>query len=323
MKHLHRDNFRHLTGLGRDFAGFIDYVLGDWTLDNGQEPPTGNLQVWRDATEFRARFSPHDENPQVESDIAGHELTRELMLSIIVECNGLREVTVLPLLMVVNGAPDYSNYHQVYQHHFVRDGDDQRIANSCYTGVTKRGWRTRWSEHLRSAESGSHYRFHRAIRQWQGVARATTHMVVALCPSESAAMDIEEGLVERDSLYPLGLNMIPGGRSGLAYLRKIGAIGANERVGVDDRQSIINRFFERATRKGLPNPLAAANWLDAHYAERVICAGPDRLKAQQIRDARFFASMGRDAADIAQRVGARNVAQIERVLSGSTYSRIV
>jgi hypothetical protein len=237
--------------------------------------------------------------------------------------DGLLEITSVPLQMVLDNAPSCFDRYQMYQHDFLIDGASESIKNACYVGITKRGWRTRWAEHVRAAKSGSHYRFHQAIRQWHGVAKAVSHAVVAVGLSERQAMAAEEEAIRRDTLYPFGLNMIPGGNSGLAYLRAIGALGTGERIAPDDRQSAINRFFERATRKGLPNPLAAANWLDASYSERVICSGPDRLKAQQIRDARFFASMGQDAAQIAPQVGARNIAQIERVLSGSTYARIV
>ena len=112
----------------------------------------------------------------------------------------------------------------------------------------------------------------------------------------------------------------------LAYLfaasLAIGALGKCERVGVDDVDAIINRFFDRTSREGRPNPLAAANWLSSDYAEKVICAGPDRLKPQQIRDARFFSSLGQNADEIAMRIGARNSAQVERLVSGQTYSRI-
>jgi hypothetical protein len=148
------------------------------------------------------------------------------------------------------------------------------------------------------------------------------HQIIAHANSEQRAMEMEERIVARDTLYPLGLNMIPGGNAGLAYLRRIGALGKNERIAPDDRQNIINRFFDRTSRKGLPNPLAAANWLNADYAEKVICAGEDRLKPQQIRDARYFASLGQSAEEIMMQIDARNVAQVQRLIAGETYSRI-
>jgi hypothetical protein len=149
------------------------------------------------------------------------------------------------------------------------------------------------------------------------------HAIVGCTDSERKAMDMEEHIVARDSLHPLGLNMIPGGYAGIVHLRNLNVVGKRERIGVDDVDSIINRYCERASRKGEPNLKAALNWLTPGYAEKVICTSPDRLKPQQIRDARFFASLGRDADDIATRIGARNSDQIKRLVSGQTYSRIL
>lgn len=286
---------------------------------------TGHLVITNDmdAGECRYEHEPFVPSALDRQYIGGVKTTEWLELALIMKRNDRLEITALPLALVLASAPpEFSTGYQMYQHDFLLDGHRESIKGASYIGITKRGWRTRWAEHVRSANSGSHYRFHQAIRQWHGVAGATLHAIVACGLSEQQAMAAEEEAIRRDTLYPNGLNMVPGGNAGLAYLRQIGAIGASERVAPDDRQTVINRFFERATRKGLPNPLAAANWLSPDYAEKVICAGPDRLKPQQIRDARYFASMGRDAADIAQQVGARNVLQVQRLLTGSTYSRI-
>lgn len=326
-RRIDRDNFRHLTGFGRDVAGYVDTVLDE--LD-AMDPQTiisraaGNVIIHlKDTGAVTYRFMPLD--PYAIKDTPGKSAYESAVinttLGILVDRGGFREITALPIYLVTH--PEYFGHYHIYQHAFLNDQHGNVIENAKYTGVTKRGWRKRWSEHLHAANSGSHYRFHKAIKQWQGVATVTMHHVIAHANSEQRAMTAEERIVARDTLYPLGLNMIPGGNAGLAYLRRIGALGKNERVGVDDVQQVINRFFENTSRKGIPNPLAAANWLDPDYAEKVICAGPDRLKAQQIRDARYLASLGHDVDIVAERVGARNVDQIRRVLSGSTYSRIL
>lgn len=285
----------------------------------------GNVIVHhhQDTNEVTYRFMPLDVE-SIKSTPGKSEYESAVInmtLGIFVDRGGFREVTALPIYLVTN--PEYFGHYHIYRHAFLTDQNGEQIANAGYTGVTKRGWRTRWAEHLHAASSGSHYRFHQAIKQWQGIATTTMHQIIGHATTEHLAMAMEERIVARDTLYPLGLNMIPGGNAGLAYLRKIGALGASERVGVDDAQKLINRFFENTSRKGLPNPLAAANWLDPSYAEKVICSGPDRLKAQQIRNARFFSSLGYDVEDVAERVGARNVEQVQRLLSGSTYSHIL
>lgn len=319
MKYLHRDNFRHLTGFGRDMADYVDFVIG-------QEAQflNANIQILYDA---ETNMVSHQVQPYGNAEdegitIGGHAAHSHMMLSIMVKHHGIGEATAVPVMMIIKDAPDFSGTYQMYQHYFTSDESGQPIENACYTGITKRGWRTRWAEHLRSANAGSHYLFHKAIRQWNGKAQFSMHVVIGCGLSEHGALKAEEEIVEKETLYPLGLNMVPGGTAGIAYLRRIGAIGQTERVSPDDRQSAVDRFFERTSRKGLSNPLAAANWLNSEYAEKVICAGPDRLKPQQIRDARYFASLGQDASQIAERVGARNTTQVQRLISGETYSRI-
>lgn len=316
---LDRDNFRHLTGFGRDMAGYVGTVFDKLHDGRFVVGDVNQIRIYYDKNKnmVHHRFAWTEGETYKDSvDIA-----LRTDLQIIIEHDGFRETTAMPMFMVMSNA--CRNSYHLYAHMFLNDQDDADIDHAMYIGVTKRGWRTRWAEHLKAAESGSHCRFHKAIRQWHGVAKNVAHKIVGHASSEQKAMELEERLVAKNSLYPLGLNMIPGGYAGITYLRKIGAVGVNERVGVDDVQRIINRFFEHTSRKGIANPLAAANWLDPSYAEKVICAGPDRLKPQQIRDARFLSSLGQDADTIAERVGARNVDQVQRLLTGSTYSRIL
>lgn len=314
---LDRDNFRHLTGFGRDMAAYVDSAMLD--LHDGVFVVGGVDTIYithnrdHNTVSHKTAWVGHSKH-QDPVNIALHT-----KITIIVEQGGFTEIIAVPLAMISSVC---RNYYHIYSHIFQTDQNGADIDDAMYIGVTKRGWRTRWAEHLRSANAGSNYRFHKAIRQWHGVARCVRHDVLEWASTEQKAMEREERLVAANTLYPLGLNMVPGGNAGLAYLRKIGALGKNERVTVDGRQDIINRFFERTSRKGIPNPLAAANWLNADYAEKVICAGEDRLKPQQIRDARYFDSLGHDVNTIAAGIGARNVDQVRRLLAGETYSRI-
>lgn len=319
FEHLHSDNFRHLTGHGRNMADYVDFVLG-------QEAKFSNahIQILYDADSGLVDYQvvPYGSVEDEGITIAGHKARSHMTLSIITKRRSICESICVPVAMIINGTRDFSSTYQMYQHYFVTDDNGESIPNGCYTGITKRGWRVRWNEHLRSADAGSHYLFHKAIRRWHQKALVSVHVVVACGMSERDALAVEEEIVAKESLYPLGLNMVPGGNKGLAYLRRIGAIGERERVTPDDRQKRINGFFERTSRKGLPNPLAAVNWLDSEYAEKVICGGEDRLKPHQIRSARYFSSLGHDATEIASKIGARTVTQVKRLLAGETYSRI-
>lgn len=314
---IDRDNFRHLTGFGRDMANYAGKVIDE--VFDGKAISSGNIQIGHNYNEntLRYMFTPFEVSLEPQSE---YTLPGDFMLSIVTKRGDFCEVTSIPLWTL---NPLGSCQYHIYQHIFFSDQNDEPIQNATYTGVTKRGWRTRWTEHLRAAQSGSHCLFHGAIRQWHGIAKIVMHQIVGTASSEHVAMKMEEELVERDSYYPNGLNMIPGGYAGIAHLRNLGVLGKRERVGVDSIDAIINRFCNRPSRDGVPNPKAALNWLLPGYAEKVICGGSDRLKPQQIRAARSFASLGQNVDDIALRIGARNAAQVQRLVSGQTYSRIL
>jgi hypothetical protein len=226
----------------------------------------------------------------------------------------------LPSILV--GATRVSRGFVVYCHAML-DANGRAIPEMIYIGVTKRGWRHRYREHQRAALNGSRYRFHEALRKAMSADKASfTHIVEATTDNEEQAMAIEEKLVADLSLYPKGLNMIPGGRAGIAYLAKIGAISRGERVSPDGRGEIVERFFQQTSRVGMPNPLIAALWNSDQYAERIICGAPGRLKPHQINEARYLSSLGKMPSEIASFVAAKNEAQVRRMLSGTTYGRI-
>jgi hypothetical protein len=232
------------------------------------------------------------------------------------------QTSMMPLLF---NARCVADQHVVYAHTFgSNEGSVVPLGigapgGKSYIGITKRGWAKRYQEHHRSADVGSPYHFHRAIREWSGKT-SETHQIISCGLSQDDAMSLEEGLVERLSLYPRGLNMIPGGMAGIRYLAQHGfAVGPKA---WENRHVLLRQFATHCERSGRPNPLASALWYDPSYVEKVICGGDDRLKPKQIRDARFLASLGRSVEQVASEIGARNVTQVRRLLSGATYSRV-
>lgn len=346
FKYLHLENFRFLTGHGKDFARAVDRALGD--LDaygqvtelvevlSSKRGGTVNLPPGALVVHFRPvdLYAGHEFTPftsdrhqkTLEAGMARYnpngESSLDMILMTVLWDEARRSLVSAPLGMLLKKvSPDVTGMFQVYSHQFVTDENGESLPTDLsYIGVTRRGWRTRWSEHVNAATRGSHYRFHAAIRE-HGECQTMRHSIIGCFKTEAEAMTLEESMVGFETLHPLGLNMIPGGYAGMAYLHKI---GASNRIHVspDDKQDIINRFFETASRKGIPNPLASVNWQNPEYAEKVICAGEDRLKPEQIRTARFLASIGKSSQEIASEVGARNVAQVDRLLAGSTYSRV-
>ena len=138
-------------------------------------------------------------------------------------------------------------------------------------------------------------------------------------------MDIEEYLVEKYSLssrHPQGLNMIPGGRAGIAALHTLSAGTTKGPVETEEREISLDQYLMSHPQLGIPKPGVAEKWNDPTYAEAVICGRENRLSADQVRQIRYLAALGAGAAQIKEEVGAIDDGQIQRVLAGRTYSRI-
>ncbi len=150
------------------------------------------------------------------------------------------------------------------------------------------------------------------------------HVVCGAGYNEEEAMTVEERLVGKYSFgHSLGLNMIPGGKAGVAYLHRLNVLPADRPVIVDeDREKLLEAYLEEHPRKGLPNPLLAEHWKDDTYASRIICGGERRLSVEQVRRIRIASEEGLTDVAICKEIGAQNVDQVRRVLTGKTYTRI-
>ena len=330
---IHRDNFRWLTGLGHDFATVAEAELYRLLMLMEHRPILQALA-----------------NEEVKAPIAGHHaLPAEIACSIIITFRtrayaegevvsvgprtaGDRKPVPLNIwlrvpdvqrgqfftfvvnlgLIHVRSAPLPNGSHTVYTH---RIKVPKTQGNLIYTGVTRQGWQKRWTQHLRDTRAGSMHLFHQALRAHPNA--EYIHRAVAAGLSEAVAMQIEEMWADH-TLRPKGLNMIPGGYAGIRYLHKIGALAPRQKIDVDQREEILAEFILRKTQEGRPNPLMASLWRDDSFAERVICGPEGRLKPGQISDARLLASFGKNASEIAERIGAKNYLQVERLLSGRT-----
>lgn len=213
----------------------------------------------------------------------------------------------------------YAGGHTVYQHAVETPNGEAWL----YYGITKRNWAVRWGEHLADAKHGSNLLFHRALREKLIPGGRIFHVVCVAGVSEDDALDLEEYLVAKRSLFPghpNGLNMIPGGRAGILWLHKLGAL-SGQRPTVEQRDSALRKWVDANPRKGVPNPLVAQAWARDGYAEAVICGAPGRLSRGQVLGIRALAGRASPEA-IAASVGARNALQVDRVLRGATYSRV-
>ena len=218
----------------------------------------------------------------------------------------------IPLYAILKGFPDIRGMHSVYLHEMQGEGKVLR-----YVGITKQRWQDRLSQHVSSARTGSRLVFHDAIRRNQDEVKV--HRLVLVGCSYEAALKEEEELVDEFTLYPKGLNMIPGGKAGFAYLASLGF----RPIGAKARDACLEQLVERDVIEGRPNPLCAARWAsDQDYINRVICGHSSRLDLEQVRGIRMLNSFGKSVAEIASRLEISNTRQVREVVRGARYARV-
>lgn len=203
-----------------------------------------------------------------------------------------------------------SGEYQLYYHAFHTD------VPVAYWGITKNGWVKRLRQHLTTAKSGSGYAFHDAIRR-HGLCATHHHILLANLNFETA-MHYEEEFV-RGTLYPMGLNMIPGGHAGLKYLAKHG-MGAKT---LKQRDSAIASILKMKTINGKPNPLCAARWAsDQDYINRVVCGHSGRLTVKQVQVVKALARFDYTDEEIMGVSGVEKKHQVKNIRSGKRYSKV-
>ncbi|MPZ59141.1 MAG: hypothetical protein GEU91_22165 [Rhizobiales bacterium] len=211
----------------------------------------------------------------------------------------------------------------LYQHIFG-EGPSYPDDGFFYVGVTTRSWQKRWMEHRRAMETGSPLLFHRTLREELSAGRATYihHKVMGITDDLERLYATEEWLVERHWADTRRLNMIPGGKSGLKYLRENGMLAERVTPLPDERDRLVETWLRDHPRKGLPTPWVTEKWKDDEWAIAQICGRDDRLSVEQVRAIREL-SKAYSAEAIAERIGARTKEQVQRVIDGETYTRVV
>ena len=213
-----------------------------------------------------------------------------------------------------------------------------------YIGITSRSWAVRYREHVAKSKSGSNLPFHKAIRNEFNNYNTRFHYVLLVVHNRDEADSAEEQFVESRSLFPKGLNAIPGGKAGIRYLASINALrpkNTNKEEFIEDLLSDIlsnltevesNPSLKKLTQ--LPSHLLCGEkmeersemvefWSDDSNAARMITSRTDRLSIEQIREARYSAARGFNAEEICDQIGARNVDIVKRLLDGKTYRRVL
>lgn len=243
----------------------------------------------------------------------------------------------IPLRAVMKGGAALRGTYCVYLHALLASDKSEFV----YYGITKRGWNIRFAEHTKAAVAEkSHRLFPKKLNELID-ARAKhlsgsgdtnkPHLVGIISAltsvglSKDAAMDAEEYLVEKYSLassHPQGLNMIPGGRAGVAALYKLSTERPKDFTETEDRELALDQYLGSHPQSNISKPGIAMKWNDPDYAEAVICGRDNRLSGDQVRKIRYLAALGAGTGQIVEQLGALDEGQIRRVVAGRTYSRI-
>ena len=147
------------------------------------------------------------------------------------------------------------------------------------------------------------------------------HKVMAITDDLEQLYEAEDFLVEGHWDDERRLNMVPGGKSGLRYLRENGLLSKGVAPLPDERDKILHKWLNDQPRLGLPAPWVAEKWKDNDWAIAQICRRDGRLSPVQVKTIRELAK-NHTPEEIYVRIVAKDVGQVKRVLDGKTYARI-
>ena len=138
--------------------------------------------------------------------------------------------------------------------------------------------------------------------------------------SYDEAMQIEEQLVEK-TLYPAGLNMIPGGFAGMKFLHKLGFLN-RDKATIEERNLAAAKYLHQLPRQRNPAPWISDRWEKDEYYEQVVLSRSNTLNKDQVQQIRKFGEDGKFNSEIIARLSGASERQVRDVLSGKYYSRI-
>ena len=230
-----------------------------------------------------------------------------------------------PFAMMKKGIAEryLRNRFTLYQHIFGA-GHEYPDDGLFYVGITSRDWKTRWSEHRAAINRGSPLKFHKSYRE-RTVSRQLTyvhHKVMGVVSTLDKVQDLEEAFVAGHWDDTRRLNMIPGGKAGIAYLHKHGMMARNIVPTPDHVERMLEDWLRAHPRKGLPAPWVSERWKDDSYALKVICGPEGRLSVEQVLAIRSLATGGADLNQIVTQVDAKSAQQVQKVIDGETYTRV-
>lgn len=148
----------------------------------------------------------------------------------------------------------------VYHIRFSVAKDEKRLSEKdCaplfhgYVGITKRGYMTRFKEHLDKARTNTGYLLHSV---WHSLVKENIDMnpviqIGATADNLKEIYALEEEAVEKFTLTPNGLNAIPGGMAGIRMMHELRLLNSTK-VGVDERDNALIALQQRTHAHGSP-----------------------------------------------------------------------
>jgi len=266
-------------------------------------------------------FKAYFQNPGFERPREQHRVVLHVLVE---EPDGLKRSVSIPLQALMVGWGDVAEGHQGYSHSIsFFDEEGRQLEQWFYIGITSRNWLERMEEHLQEVRSGSNKRFHAAWRAYAGSSGVLLcSELVVLNHSFDGIMAWEEVQVDIHMAQGASLNMIPCGFKGLRFLHEH-RLTASVNISLEERENAILEYVRRGgTRVGVPNLLLAKLWRDDEFYLKVLAGRDDVLTPGQVVAIRQLAAEGKDERLIFEKVGARNVGQVKRVLAGKTYKRV-
>lgn len=157
----------------------------------------------------------------------------------------------VPMYLLTDKPRKYFVYRLSFQGEVDGQIDNISSFQSGYIGITKRNPFIRFKEHQRLSRDGEGHLLHKA---WNGLiksrqARTLNFTIADHFKTLDEAYGAEERLVETFTLNPKGLNVIPGGHSGIRMLHKLKLLNCgSKQVSVADRDEALVRLEQRHDR---------------------------------------------------------------------------
>jgi hypothetical protein len=242
---------------------------------------------------------------------------------------GFRKTSV-PLDFLLKGDElDEDTYH-LYVHE-VRDESPELGLDvfRSYIGITGRDWLLRFKEHQREAYKDSYYRVHKAMK----ISPNINSTLLATGLSYREVNELEEKLVEEHSLFPKGLNMIPGGFAGARYLNSRGHKTRKKHTS-ESNPDFINKDVRECKARGERSVFDPPVWAyDDDLMSRIVLSRPDTFSKGDLANIRYLDNYLETLDyDFNQRreyiskemklVTDNEQRRLRSLLTGKTYSRI-